>query len=139
MEPDRALRLLSLAKKGGNIQLGEENTGAACRSGHARLILVASDAADNAFHRAKTFTLAGKTTFIRVPYTKEELGRACGRAVCAMAAFTDVSLARAFVQALNQPEKYEALLADLDQRVLRVKQRRQEEKAHRNNLKHGKK
>ena len=67
MEPDRALRLLSLAKKGGNIQLGEENTGAACRSGHARLILVASDAADNAFHRAKTFTLAGKTTFIRVP------------------------------------------------------------------------
>ena len=33
----------------------------------------------------------------------------------------------------------EALLADLDQRVLRVKQRRQEEKAHRNNLKHGKK
>ena len=56
-----------------------------------------------------------------------------------MAAFTDVSLARAFVQALNQPEKYEALLADLDQRVLRVKQRRQEEKAHRNNLKHGKK
>ena len=29
MEHERALHLLSLAKKGGNIQLGEENTGAA--------------------------------------------------------------------------------------------------------------
>ena len=139
MEPDRALGLLSLAKKGGNIQLGEENVGAACRAGHARLILVASDAAENAFHRAKTFSLAGKTTFIRTPYTKEELGGAFGRAVCAMAAITDVSLAQAFVKALNQPEKYETLLSDLETRVQRVRKRRQEEKAHRNNVKHGKK
>ena len=139
MEHERALHLLSLAKKGGNIQLGEENTGAACRAGHARLILVASDAADNAFHRARTFSAAGKTTFIRVPFTKEELGRALGRGVCAMAAVTDVSLAQAFVRALDQPEKYEELLADLDRRVRRVQQRRREEKAHRNNIKHGKK
>ena len=139
MEHERALNLLSLAKKGGNIQLGEENTGSACRAGHARLIVVASDAADNAFHRAKTFSVAGKTTFIRVPYTKEELGRAFGRAVCSMAAITDVSLAQAFVKALDQPEKYQALLADLDLRVARVRQRRREEKAHRNNVKHGKK
>ena len=139
MEHDRALNLLSLAKKGGNIQLGEENTGAACRAGHARLILVASDAADNAYGRVRTFSHAGKAPFIRVPYTKEELGQALGRAVCAMAAITDVALAQAFVKALGQPDKYEALLADLDARVERIKQRRREEKAHRNNIKHGKK
>ncbi len=139
MDRNRALNLLSLAHKGGNIQLGEENVGAASRAGQARLIVVASDAADNTYGRVKTFSHAGKTTFIRVPYTKEELGHACGRAVCAMAAITDVALARAFVNALGQPEKYAELLADLDRRVERVQQRRREEKAHRNNIKHGKK
>ena len=139
MEPNKALNLLSLAKKGGNLQLGEENVGAACRAGHARLILVASDAADNAFHRAKNFSGGAKIYFIRVPFSKAELGGACGRAVCAMAAITDVSLAQAFVKALDQPEKYADLLTDLENRVLRVKKRRQEEKAHRNNIKHGKK
>ena len=123
MEHDRALGLLSLAKKGGNIQLGEENTGSACRAGRAALILVASDAAENAFHRARTFSHAGKTTFIRVPYTKEELGGACGRGV----------------RALGQPEKYGELLAELDARVARIRQRQREEKAHRNNIRHGKK
>lgn len=135
----RALGLLSLAKKGGNIQTGEENVGSACRAGHARLILVASDAADNAFHRAKSFSTNSKIFFIRVPYSKQELGGAMGKAVCAMACITDVSLAQAFVKALGQPEKYADLLADLDRRVKRVKQRRDEEKAHRNNIKHGKK
>ena len=139
MELDRALGLLSLAKKGGNIQLGEENTGSACRAGRAALILVASDAAENAFHRARTFSHAGKTTFIRVPYTKEELGGACGRGVCAMAALTDAALAQSFVRALGQPEKYGELLAELDARVARIRQRQREEKAHRNNIRHGKK
>ncbi len=139
MGPDRALGLLSLAKKGGSLQMGEECVGAACRAGHARLILVASDAADNTFHRARTFSQIGKTSFLRVPYDKETLGRAGGRAVCAMACLTDVSLARAFVQGLGQPERYESLLADLDRRVARVEQRRREEQAHRRNLRHGKK
>ena len=139
MEHDRALGLLSLARKGGNIQLGEENTGAACRAGHAVLILVASDAADTAFRRARTFSHSGKTTFIRVPYTKEALGSACGRGACSMAALTDAALAQSFVKALGQPEKHGQLLADLDARVARIRQRRREEKAHRNNIRHGKK
>ena len=139
MGPERALGLLALARKGGNIQLGEEITGAACRAGHARLILVAQDAADNAFRRARGFSGGGRIPFLRVPFGKEALGRACGRAVCAMAALTDVSLALAFVKALEQPERHEALLADLETRVLRVQKRRQEKRAHRNNVKHGKK
>lgn len=139
MENPKALNLLSLARKGGNIQMGEENVGAACRAGHARLILVASDAAENAYNRAKSFTSAKKMAFIRVPYSKEQLGAAMGRGVCAMAAITDVSLALAFVKALDQAEKYATLLLDLDQRVARVKQRRAEEKAHEKNLKNGKK
>lgn len=136
---NRALNLLSLAKKGGNIQAGEDNVGGACRSGRARLVMVASDAADNAYNRAKGFTLNSTVSFIRIPYTKDELGYALGRSVCAMVAITDVSLALAFVKALGQPEKYTDLLADLDKRVSRVQKRRAEEKAHQKNLKHGKK
>ncbi len=139
MEADRALGLLALAKKGGNVQLGEENTGAACRAGHARLILLAQDAADNACRRARSFSQGGKIPVLRVPLEKEAMGRACGRAVCAMAALTDVSLALAFVKALGRPEQDQALIADLETKVARVKKRRQEERAHRNNVKHGKK
>lgn len=138
MEHERALGLLSLAKKGGNVELGEENTGAACRAGHARLILLAQDASDNAYRRAKGFS-GGRVPFLRVPFGKEALGRACGRAVCAMAALTDVSLALAFVKALGRPQEDAALISDLEAKVLRVQKRRQEERAHRNNLRHGKK
>lgn len=139
MSNDPIVRLLGLAKKAGRLEIGEEPVGGACRARQARLILVASDAADNALHRARNFSAAGKTSWIRIPYGKEVLGHACGQHVCAMAAITDVSLARAFVLALDQPEQYEALLSDLDRRVRRVRQRRQEERAHRNNVKHGRK
>lgn len=137
-QADRALGLLSIARKGGNIQLGEEAVGAACRENHARLILLASDAADNTARRAQNFA-AGKAGVIRIPYTRETLGCAVGRAMCAVAALTDVQLARAFVQALGRPEQNAPLLADLDERVRRVRQRRKEERAHGYNVKHGKK
>ncbi len=137
METDRALGLLGLAKKGGNLQAGEENVGASSRAGHARLILLASDAADNTVRRARTFTQGGRIPCIAVPYSKAALGGALGRAVCAMAVFTDTALALAFVRAL--PERDEALLAELERRAERVRQRRREEKARRVNVKHGKK
>ncbi len=138
MEAERALNLLGLARKGGNLQLGEENAGSACRAGKARLLLLAADAADNAAARARTFSQGGKIPILRVPWDRERFGAAFGRAVCAIAALTDVSLALAFVKALNRPED-EALLPELERRVERVRRRRKEEKAHRNNIKHGKK
>ncbi len=55
-----------------------------------------------------------------------------------MAALTDVSLALAFVKALDRPED-KALLPGLERRAERVRRRRKEEKAHRGNVKHGKK
>lgn len=44
MEQNKSLGLLSLARKGGNIVLGEEQAGAAARASRARLMLLASDA-----------------------------------------------------------------------------------------------
>ena len=135
----RALNYLGLARRGGNIAIGEEPVGAACRSSHARLLVLASDAAEHTFRRARSFTAAGKPPMIRVPFTKEDLGNAMGVNACAMAAFTDVSLALAFVKALDEPDHYAALLETLTAQTARVQKRRAEEKAHQKNIRQGKK
>lgn len=135
----RALNYLGLARRGSNIVIGEEPVGIACRSSRARLLVLAKDAADNTFRRARSFTQSGKPPVIRVPFTKAQLGDAMGVNACAMAAFTDVALALAFVKALEEPEHYAALLAELEKQVERVKKRRAEEKAHQRNIRKGKK
>ena len=43
----KALNYLGLARRGNNIAIGEEPVGIACRGSHARLLLLAKDAADN--------------------------------------------------------------------------------------------
>ena len=121
MEQNKSLGLLSLARKGGNIVLGEEQAGAAARASRARLMLLASDAGGHTVRRAKSF-----------------VGDALGTTSCAIAAITDVQLALAFVKTLGEPEKYADLLQELDERVKRVEKRRAEEKAHRRNVRHGK-
>ena len=135
----RALNYLGLARRGGNIAIGEEPVGIACRGSHGRLLVLAQDAADHTFRRARSFTQNGKPPMLRAPFTKEELGGALGCSACAMAAFTDVALALAFVQALDEPEHYTQLIQTLQTQVERVKKRRAEEKAHQKNVRQGKK
>lgn len=135
---DKALGLLGIARRGRIAQVGEEPVGIACRSGHARLLLIAKDAGDHTFRRARSFCRTGKPPYICAPYTKEELGTALGCNACALCALTDAPMALAFLQALGEPEKYKEILAEIERQTERVKKRRQEEKAHRNNVKHGK-
>ena len=135
----RALNYLGLARRGSNIAIGEEPVGIACRSSHARLLILAKDAADHTFRRARSYTSSGKPLVIRAPFTKVELGDALGVNAVAMCALTDVSLALAFVQALEEPDHYAKLLETLQEQVERVKKRRKEEKAHQKNVRQGKK
>lgn len=139
MEHNRSLGLLSISRKGGNIVYGEETVGAQTRAGRARLVILASDAGAHTFRRAKSFVAGTSQPILTVDFTKDELGDALGTTSCAIAAITDVRLAQAFVKTLSPSEKYEKLLQDLDVRVKRVEQRRAEEKAHRNNVRRGKK
>ena len=136
---DKALNYLSLARKAGRIELGEEPVGAAARAKKARLILVASDAGDHSWRRAKSFVAGTEQLCMKVPFTKDQLGEAIGRTALAMAAFTDPALALAFVKALGDPEKYKEALESLDRRTKRIRQRQQEEKNHQRNLRQGKK
>lgn len=136
---DRALNYLSLARRGGRVELGEEPVGAAARAQKARLIVVASDAGDHTWRRAKSFASSTDQQCIRLPFTKDEVGQAIGRTSLAIAAFTDPALALAFVKALPNSEKYAAELESLESRTRRVQQRQKEARAHEKNMKKGKK
>ena len=134
---DKALNYLSLARKAGRVELGEEPVGSCARAQKARLIVVAEDASDHSWRRACSFVAGTRQKCLRVPFTKDQLGEAIGRTSLAMAAFTDPALALAFVKALGNPEKYKDILEDLDNRTKRVMQRQAEEKAHQRNLRRG--
>lgn len=134
---DKARNYLSLARKAGRIELGEEPAGAAARAQKARLLVVASDASDHTWRRAKSFVSGTDQQCIRIPYTKQELGEAIGRQELALAAITDPALALAFLKALENPEKYRDALESLQKRTTRVQTRQAEARAHEKNVKKG--
>ena len=136
---DRAMNYLALGRKAGLIELGEEPVGAAARAQKARLVLVAQDAGDHTWRRAKSFVAGTNQLCLKIPYTKDEMGMAIGRTSLAIAAFTDPAMALAFVKALPQPEKYSEELASLEERAQRARQRQKEAKAHVKNRQMGKK
>ena len=117
--------------------MGEEPVGAVARAKKARLILVACDAGDHSWRRAKSFVAGSEQLCMKVPFTKDQLGEAIGRTSLAMAAFTDPALALAFVKALGEPEKHKDALAALDKRTQRIQQRQKEAKAHEKNVRKG--
>ncbi len=136
---DNILNMIGLALRAGRLEVGEEPVGAVCRARDCRLILVASDAADNSYRRVRHFADAGQCLWVSVPYTKEELGAAVGRTACAMAAVTDVGFAEAIAKKLAavDPEKYTITAEKLSVKAQRAAQRRQEQKAHERNLQKG--
>ena len=98
---DKTLNYLALARKAGFAELGEEPVGGAARAGKAYAILVASDAGDHTWRRAKAFAAGTDQQAVRLPYTKDEMGMAIGRSALAIAAITDVSMALALVHTVN--------------------------------------
>ena len=135
---DKALNYLSLARKAGLAELGEEPVGAAARALKAHVILVASDASDHTWRRAKAYAAGTDQQCVRLACTKDEMGFVIGRTALAIAAITDVSLALALVNALGEPEKYKAVISVLSDKEKRLKQRKAEAKAHARNVRTGK-
>lgn len=138
MEP-KTLSYLSLARKGGRVELGEEPVGDAARAGKAYLIAVAADASDHTWRRAKSYAAGTEQQCVRLPYGKEELGMAVGRTSLAIAAVTDAALALALLKALPQPEKNQPAIELLETKAQKLKKRQDEAKAHKRNLRRGKK
>ena len=134
---DKTLNYLALARKGGMAELGEEPVGGAARAGKAYVILVASDAGDHTWRRAKAFAAGTDQQAIKLPYTKDEMGMAIGRSALAIAAITDVQMALALAASL--PQIPAESLEILRQKAEKAKKRQAEAKAHKKNVRFGKK
>ena len=135
---DKALNYMALGRKAGRIELGEEPVGGVARAGKACLVVVAGDAGDHTWRRAKSFVAGTNQVAVKTPFTKDAMGQAIGRESLAIAAFTDPAMALAFLKALPEQEKYTEQLQALENRAQRVRQRQQEAKAHEKNKRMGK-
>ena len=134
----KALNYMALARKAGRIELGEEPVGGAARAGKACLVVVAADAGDHTWRRAKSFVAGTNQVAVKLPFSKDEMGMVTGRTSLAIAAFTDPAMALACLKSLPQQEKYSQELETLENRTKRVRQRQQEAKAHEKNKRVGK-
>ncbi|MBQ9979929.1 MAG: ribosomal L7Ae/L30e/S12e/Gadd45 family protein [Oscillospiraceae bacterium] len=90
---DKALSVLSIARKAGKLQPGEEAATSAARDKKARLILLASDTAENTASKMTFIAERFNCPIFTVAVTKEELGAAVGISRCAVLAVTDMGLA----------------------------------------------
>lgn len=136
---NNVLSLLGLALRGGRLAVGEEPVEAVSRARDARVLLLASDAADNTLRRVKHFAEAGQCLWLQIPFTKGELGQAVGRSAASVVAVTDVGLAAAVVHRLEALDpKYREAAERLDLKAKRAAERRAEQKAHEKNVRTGK-
>lgn len=137
---EHILSMIGLAKKAGQVEIGEEPVGSAARARHARVILLARDAAPSTVRRAMSFGQAGACLCLEVPFDKDQLGWALGRTSCAMVAITDIGFAEAIVKklALADPQRYGPAAERLELKARRAMERREEMARHERNLRRGK-
>lgn len=138
---DNGLNILGIARKAGKLEYGEEPVGAAARAKHARVIVVAADAAENTKRRASHFAEACSAPVMVAEFTKDDMGRVTGRGSCALAAICDPGLAYLFAKDLAQkyPDSYGEVAEELRLKAERAEQRRKEKRLHEKNKRLGKK
>ena len=125
------LGLIGLARKAGRVEVGEEPVSIAARTHKAKLILLASDAAENTIRRAKSLGEIGSCPCLVSPFSKPELGGAVGRASCAVIALTEVGFAASTAKKLAQadPEQYGEAAGRLDHKAEKTYRRQKERKS----------
>lgn len=137
---EKALKLLGLMRRANAIQPGEDRAGEAVQAGRAKLLLMASDAADNARRRAEHLTEGRRARLIELPFDRSELGEALGLGSCAMAAVTDLGFAGALTELLVgiDPERYAIDAAETAKRRDKAERRKKETQARKRNERNGK-
>ena len=129
----KTLSLLGLALRANRLSPGEEPTVIACRSGKARLVLLSTDAAENARRKAETLTNGRSAQTVVLPYTRAELAASLGVSGCAAAAVTDLGFANALMKELaaRDPEKYQSIAQETGRRCEKATRRKKETAARR--------
>lgn len=125
MTDANTLNLLGLARRGGNLAIGEEPVGDVCQQHKARVVFLANDAGDTICRRAQRMAESGNAPLVTLPRSKAELGSALGRSTCAIAALTDQGLASAVITRLAMnDESLKELAEAMNEKTQRQKVRR---------------
>ena len=125
MTDANTLNLLGLARRGGNLAMGEEPVSDVCQQHKARVVFLAKDAGDTICRRAARMAESGNAPLVTLPWSKAELGTALGRTTCALVALTDQGLASAVLTRLAQSDESLAELAQaMSEKTQRHKVRR---------------
>ena len=90
-----ALGFLGLMRRAGKLQAGEEGVRRAVHAGKAKLVLLASDASENAQKRGEGFARQAGVPLLRLDADKAELSLALGVQGGAMFAVCDAGFAGA--------------------------------------------
>ena len=125
---ETTLKFLGLMRRASALQAGENNAGEAVRGGKAKLLLLASDASDNARRRAESFVGGRSCLLLPLSFTKEELGAALGMGDCSMAAVTDLGFANALIKRLDalEPGAYAEAAEEVARRFSKAERRKGE-------------
>ncbi len=120
---NNTLGMIGLMRRAKAIEIGETNTGSAAHAHKARLILLASDASENARKRAETFAFSGNTEMITIPFTKAEIAGASGLSGCSMAAVLDLGFAVALLKQLKErdPEAFSGICERYEKKLSSLK------------------
>ena len=113
---NRELSLLGLARKAGKLAIGDEAVSDAIRNGSACLVVLANDSAANTRKRFEWDPGENHCKRLELPYTKEELGGALGRATCAVCAVCDIGFAATLVRIRSSACPEDESLAMLNER-----------------------
>ncbi len=113
MDNENILRLLGLAYRGRNLEIGEEPVYAAIISKKARIVFAAKDSSANTITRLKTRCTAASIPFYILLYSKSELGFALGRGETSMVALTDAGLSLSAMEQLNILQEYQETVQKL--------------------------
>jgi ribosomal protein L7Ae-like RNA K-turn-binding protein len=95
------LGLIGIAKKGGMLATGDEQTRVAARARRAKAIFTASDAAENTMRRAESLADLCGVPHIRLPADRETLANALGMRSCAIFAILNSGVAEAIIKKIN--------------------------------------
>ena len=98
---EKTLNLLGMMRRAGAISLGENQSAESLRAGKAKLLLLASDVADNARRKAENLSEGRNVQRVPLPFDRDELGKALGVGSCSVAVVTDLGFADALMQLLQ--------------------------------------
>lgn len=124
---EKQLLLFGLMKKAGRLSVGDEPVTDALTFGDARVMALASDAAENTVRRFERLAEEVGVPVVHLHATKKELGESLGRASAAVVAVCDIGFAARFLELACQQDPENAELTAAREKMTKKAERLVEE------------